>query len=202
MRVEGNTFNSSTIYHLNATTPLYAFGQTGTKPIAYASIARNANPGFTTYSITPSVTTLNYQEDTSLVQSAHFVGLGSAPTAAASTAGQLGTGPTASMVSGSTDSSGSFTVTTGTSPGSITAGFFQLATITFAKPYANTAAGVVIAPANTTAAQLATGTNGLVCFANQGNVTATSFVVFCSTNGTVTLAASTAYRFSYAFIGK
>lgn len=96
-----------------------------------------------------------------------------------------GTGPT--VACSGTDLAGTVSITTGTSPGAGT-----LATITFASAFASAPRAILLTPANATAAGVAAS-----AYSNAANLTASAFTVDAAT----ALAASTAYKWSYAIIG-
>lgn len=145
-----------------------------------------------TVTITPATTitgALTNSATTTTIK--HLAGSTSAPSIAAGTG--AGTTPTVS-VSG-TDISGIVNITTGTSPAGSNA---IVATVTFNTTYASAPKGVVLVPANTNAAALATTTQVFVPANGQTNgVGTTTFVV--ESNGTA-LAASTAYIWTYQII--
>lgn len=125
------------------------------------------------------------------VSTKHIIGSSGTPTIAAGTG--AGTSPTVS-VSG-TDMSGIVNVTTGTTP---TGSNAIVGTITFNTAYGSAPKGVVLTPANTNSAALATTTQVFVPANGQTNgTTTTTFVV--ESNGTA-LAASTAYIWTYQVI--
>lgn len=96
-----------------------------------------------------------------------------------------GTSPTVSVTG--TDSGGWISVLTGTAPATSS----PVVTITFSTTYAAAPRSVVLTPANSAAAALATTSQ---VFADQANITTTTFVI---TSGSVALAATTTYKWAY-----
>lgn len=121
------------------------------------------------------------------------------PTIAVGNATQLGTTPAAAMSGG--DVGGTVTLTTGTGPAAFTAALtVNIGVITWNTTFSAAPKGVPLHPCNTAANLLATGTNSLSAFIDQATCTTTQCTVKIGTNGTPTLAASTAYQFCYTII--
>jgi hypothetical protein len=131
----------------------------------------------------------------------HYASRGSAPTIAVGAAAQLGTSPAAAVVASSTDTSGTLSITTGTTPSALTANTSILgATVTFNATYSSAPKGIVLVPSNSAAAALATGTAGIAFYADQASTSTSAWVIRIVSSGANTLAASTAYQFAYHVI--
>ena len=116
----------------------------------------------------------------------HLIGRTSAPTISAGTG--AGTAPTVSIVG--TDLGGYISITTGTTP-TLSA---TIVTVTFNTAYGVTPKCVHLSPANSNAALL---TGVTQVFADQANITTTTFTI---TAGTTALIAATTYKFYYSII--
>jgi hypothetical protein len=131
------------------------------------------------------------------IYSRHFHGAGTAPTIAVGNAAQLGTGPAAAVTAGS-DAGATVTLTTGTGPTAFVAATeVKLGTVSFNTAYSTAAPrAIVVTPAAALSGALATGANGISCYAKQSTTTTGQFDIFMVSSGTPTLAASTAYPFA------
>lgn len=144
---------------------------------------------------------LNLQGAGARIIAQHFTGRGTAPSIAVGAAAQLGTSPSASVVANSTDTSGTLTITTGTTPSALTANTAVTgATITFANTYGVAPHGILLVPSNSAAAAIHTGSTGIAFFPDQASTSGTQFVVKVVSSGANTLGASTAYQFAYHVI--
>lgn len=110
---------------------------------------------------------------------------GGTPTIAAGAG--AGTSPTVSLVSGSTDQSGTVTVVTGTTPSASS----TVATVTFGVAFGSSPRSVTLTPVNSAAAVL---TGNTRVWADRGTLSTTSFQMQI---GSSALTATTTYQWSY-----
>lgn len=120
----------------------------------------------------------------------HLGGLSSAPTISTGTGAGTGGTPSATVGSGSTDLSGYFVITTGTTcdPDA------NVITLTYNVPYATVPKGIIISPANKAARNLAV---GQVPFTSQVFQTAAALIL---TSNSTPLADATDYAWYYTVI--
>jgi hypothetical protein len=130
----------------------------------------------------------------------HFTGRGSAPSIAVGAAAQLGTSPSAAVNVGS-DTSGTLTITTGTTPSALTANTSIVGgTVTFASSYTSAPKGIVLTPSASASAAIATGSAGISFYVDQATISTTQFVVRIVSPTAASLGASTAYQFAFHVI--
>lgn len=139
-----------------------------------------------------------------VVSSQHLVGSGTAPGCVVGSGTQVGSSPSATLTG--TDLDGYIVFTAGSSTGAMVAATaYTVATITFNAPFAVQPRCVLLFPANINAAKWIGGTGsgaaaGVTFFAQQSDITKTTWKLSMTSGGTPTLQTAT-YTFYYQVIG-
>lgn len=129
-----------------------------------------------------------------------LVGAAGVPSIAVGSAAQLGTSPSAAVVSG-TDFGGTLSFTSGTSTSAFVANTaITIATVTFSATRPAIPSSIVIVPANDKAALATSGSTDIVFYVDQSSTTTGLFVVKAICSGTGTLTASTAFKLAFSTV--